>query len=254
MAFGNNQNGGKNTPTYYSRFRVYNPDEKLTISVNFWNGMMKISLDQFIQNGYNQGGASSRDEVVAVYVSPIKARLFVKCIDDVMSDQKDSSYGIDTGTGDIRGLIVIGKKSGVPFIGLGKVNGDGGYENYQEYNFAKDMYYRLNIRDVQKLKFDKIVENNVELEQLRNAALEFANAMNGAYAYAVHDIGRYDHNRTNNVLQSIADAVGANNGRSSRGNGNSFFDNKSASSNKDSGKGGAPEGYINLDDLEDELG
>lgn len=255
MAFGNNQqNNGKNVPTYYSRFRVYNPDEKLTISVNFWNGMMKISLDQFIQNGYNQyGSSSSRDEVVAVYVSPIKARLFAKCIDDMLADSKDCSYGIDTGTGDIRGLIVIGRKSGVPFIGLGKVNSDGGYENYQEYKFAKDMYYRLNIKDVQKLKFDKIIEDTVELEQLRNAAIEFANAMNGAYAYSVHDIGRYEHNRSNNLLQSIADAVGVTrNSKSSKGN--SFFEGSNKSTGGNTTGNGAPEGYINLDDLEDELG
>ena len=253
MAFGgnNNQNGnGRVTPTYYSRFKVYNPDEKLTLSLNYWNGMMKLSLDKFIQsqNGYS----AQRDEIIAVYVSPIKARLFATCISNVMNSNGDSVFGIDTGVGDVRGLIAIGRKAGVPFIGLGKVNNDGSYENYQEYKFAKDTFYTLNIKDLKKLNFDKVYDNGVELEQLYHATVDFANAMGGAYAYAVHDIGRYDSGRTSNTLLAIANAVGARVGKGHGGGGNSFFDG--AGSGESKGKGGAPEGFINVDDLDDELG
>lgn len=249
MAFGNNngQSNGKNFPTYYSRFKVYNPDETLTLGIDYWNGMMKLTLDKFNQSGYNQYGGASREEVIAVYVSPIKARLLSKCIEEVLKSTKDDVRGIDTGTGDIRGLVVIGRKSGVPFIGLAKVNSDGGYENYQEYKFAKDMFYTLDINNLKKLDFNKRYDNNAELEQLYHTTIDFANAMSGAYAYSVHDIGRYENGRTNNVLQSIANAVGANTKRSS---GNSFFDNSSSGKkNYDE----TPEGYTNIDDL-DELG
>ena len=254
MAFGNtnNQNRATNVPTYYSRMRINNPTDSLSLSFTFWNGTLKLSISEFSQDRATSGGKNN--DLASIYFSPTKAKMFSKCIRAIIDNPSSKEIvAVDTGAGEKRGFIAIGREDGKPFIFVARVDGNGNYESSQRFNFNWDYSYTLKVVDLKKLKYQKVYDNNVELEQMFTLFNEYANAMSGAYAYATHDLGRYDNFRSNNVMQAIADKVGAETGKSSgnynRSNnrGGSYFDNNGSS---DTGSGAK---YQSIDDLDEEL-
>ena len=112
----------------------------------------------------------------------------------------------------------------------------------------------MNMTDLKKFKYNKEYDNVVELKQLVALLLDYSNAMGGGYAYAAHDINRYQTSKSNALLASIAEKmgvkVGKGGGTANNGIGKSFFDeddSPSYSNNSSSSK------FKSVDDLEDEL-
>lgn len=262
MALGSNyqnqqNNQSLNTPNYYSRMRIKNPKENMVLSFTFWNGTLKLTLNEYSNDG-------KTNELAYIYLSPTKARIFGEGIKKVMADEESSDiYGVDTGSGEVRGLIAIGRDKGNPFLFIGKVNGDGSYETSARFNFNVDYNYLLKVHDLSNLKYQKDYMNNVELNQILDLMNDFARYSSGAAGAAMYDIGRYESAKVMNLMKRIADSVGANTGggndnRNSGGGkrNNSFFNGadseysnpSSNNSNKSKSR------YQNIDDLENELG
>lgn len=257
MALGNNYQSNQNSnqvfePSYYSRLRIKNPTDNLSLSFTFWRGTLKITLTDI---GNFQDGKTN--ELGYIHLSPTKARLFAECVKRIIDNQESSDiYGIDTGAGETRGFIAIGRDMGKPYLVIAKVNKDGKYESSQRFNFNVDYNYLLKVHDLETIKCQKEYRNEVELDQFFDVLNDYARFASGALGASFYDIGRYEASKLSGMVRKIGIKVGAVDANSSySGKQNSFFDNAEAeydapsqpSSNKKSS-------YQSIDDLENELG
>lgn len=249
----NNNNNQNNDPTYYSRFRISNYNENLALGCSFWKGTLKLYIQKFGEN-------NKAEEVGSIYFSPNKARLFANCVQKIIDDPDTFDiFGVDTGSGEIRGMAAIGRDMGKPYIALAKVDGSGKYTQYQRFNFPYDYNYSLKIENLTNLQFSKEINNTVDLETLKDLLYDYARASSGAYGASYYDIGRYEAGRESNLMKKVAIKLGVLNQDGSYADGtgyhrsnsnNSFFSgNGNSNTNNKSEKS-----YQTIDDLEDELG
>lgn len=250
---GNNQNNTLYNPTYYSRLSIRNPVDNLRLGFNFWNGTLRVSISEA---GNAQEGRNN--ELAYIHLSPTKAKLFAECVDRIEDDKETFNiYGVDTGTGETRGMIAIGRDMGKPYLVIAKVTADGKYESNQRFNFNNDYQYLLQINDLAKLSYKKEYDNSIELDQLKDILEDFARYSSGAAGYTFYDIGRYEAARSSNIIRSIAEKTGAysGNNRNSSGSSNSFFssaENEYSEPSKSTNTGRNT--YKQITNLEDELG
>lgn len=253
MALGNvGQNNGNKSydPSYYSRFKIKNPNDKLELNFTFWRGTLKIAV---VETGDPNEGRNN--ELAYIHLSPIKARMFANCVDRIIKDPDSiDTFGIDTGFGETRGLLAISRDMGKPFLFIAKVDKNGAYESSQRFNFNYDYNYSLNISNLDKLACAKDYNNEVELYMFRDLLLDYARHSSGVVGASVYDIGRYETNKINSLIKKMADSMGVESGsgynRNSGGSNSSYFDNNvSSASNKKSNTS-----YQSIDDLEEELG
>lgn len=265
MALGSNyQNNNQNQnsmwePSYYSRLRIKNPEQNLALTFTFWKGTLKVSITE---TGSSQEGRNN--ELAYIHLSPTKARILAEGVKRVSANSEGKEiYGVDTGTGETRGFIAIGREIGKPFLFIAKVNANGGYESSQRFDFNNNYNYLLGVHDLANLKCQKEYMNNIELDQFCGILEDYARFASGALGASFYDIGRYENAKLSNMVRSIGIKTGAidpnkyGNGGGGRSN-NSFFNNvgseyeqpSSSAGNSSSGRSR----YQNIDDLESELG
>lgn len=267
MALGSNYqsgNQGNNTnkmyePTYYSRLRIKNPLENLSVSFTFWSGTLKISITDTTSIPEN----GKVNDLAFIYLSPTKARVFSECVERVIKNPESSdTFGVNTGSGDTNGFIAIGRDMGKPFLFIAKVDKEGKYQSSQRFNFNYDYNYLLRVNDLNSLKIQKEYCNTVELEQLYDILTDYARAASGALGAMIHDTGRYEAAKLSGMVRKLCEASGVNTGsgyNKSNGNGNNAF--FSGADEEYAQPGSSPVGsvhrrstYQSIDDLEDELG
>lgn len=250
----NNGNNGPNNPTYYSRLRIKNYDNQTMLSFNYWKGTLKIMITEPSDN--NNGNNGRPNELASIYMSPTKARILAEGVARIIASKEDKVYGVDTGTGNVKGFIAIGRSKGDPFLFIGKVNADGKYELNQTFNFNTNGNFLFDVKDLAHIKFQKEVMENIELQEFMDLLNDYARAASGAIAASVHDINFYENNRFTNLVRGIANKVGA--GHSNGNGGNHFFDNSNAeysepSRSSQNNNNTRSNRYESIDDLEDAL-
>lgn len=233
----NNRNGGSQNnldANYYSRLRINNSNDNLSLTFMFWRGLMKVSIIELTNNN----GSTQSNELASIFLSPTKARLMSECVGRILNDPETLEiYGINTGIGEVNGFMAIGRDSGNPYIMIAKVGKDG-YESSQRFNFNVDYNYLLQVNDLQELKFKKEYNNNVELQEFKDILDDYARSASGAFGASFYDIGRYENAKTTNLIKKLAEKVGVeNNYQSGNGgynrqssNGNYFNNGNNASS------------------------
>lgn len=265
MALGSNyQNNNQNQnsmwePSYYSRLRIKNPEQNLALTFTFWKGTLKVSITE---TGSSQEGRNN--ELAYIHLSPTKARILSEGVKRISANAESKEiYGVDTGTGETRGFIAIGRDMGKPFLFIAKVNASGNYESSQRFDFNNNYNYLLDVHDLSSLKCQKEYMNNVELDQFCNILEDYARFASGAMGASFYDIGRYENAKLSNMVRSIGIKTGALDANKYGGNGggrsnSSFFNNvgseyeqPSASSSNGSSNRSR---YQSIDDLESELG
>lgn len=260
MALGNSyqsSNQGNNAnqmweASYYSRLRIKNPTDNIALSFTFWKGVLKVSIIEI----------GSNNELAYIHLSPTKARILASGVENIINNPEDmSTFGVDTGVGETRGFIAIGRDANSPFLFIAKVDKNGKYESSQRFNFNVNYNYLLKVVDITNLKCQKEYTNDVELHQFVDLLNDFARSASGALGASFYDIGRYESAKLNNIVRRIAEKTGVvdsnksyNNGGGNRSN-SSFFnsvDNEyEAPSNVSANKRSS---YQSIDDLESELG
>ena len=155
MALGSNyQNNNQNQnsmwePSYYSRLRIKNPEQNLALTFTFWKGTLKVSITE---TGSSQEGRNN--ELAYIHLSPTKARILAEGVKRVSANSEGKEiYGVDTGTGETRGFIAIGREMGKPFLFIAKVNSNGSYESSQRFDFNNNYNYLLGVHDQANLKW-----------------------------------------------------------------------------------------------------
>lgn len=236
---GTSKNGNKVFEnTYYSRLNFKN-NEKLRLGFCFKSGMLVVNIDQE-KEGFQF------ETLASCYITPIKANILLKQIEAYKSDNT-KCYGINTGIGEVATVLLVHSADGSDAVTIGKVNGDGNYLSRYTYKF-EDINTGIHLIDITNMNTAaKDNTNGVEFEAFIQTLREFANNMNGAIAYSVADLARFDHNSILNKMNPIYDKLGIERGKFNKGSSeNNFFN----------GNNGGFKGRSNsasLDDVMDDI-
>jgi hypothetical protein len=231
-AMGGTQRRSSNDTTYYSRFNLKNGNNQ-SLGVTFWAGLLQISIDT-----RNPEDMYSRFEpVIKINLSSMKARLlereidaFIEYIKTAKTIDEKKAFGVNAGLGEKVTFIALhANKDQIPIITIGKFDESGTItETHDMVLSDKEFHYSLNWSDLSSNKLDKNFHSDAELMQLRDLVSNFAHNMDGAIAYSVADIMRYDIKREHNKLDQMMNKMGIevwNGGGGSYNKGNSFLDN-----------------------------
>lgn len=216
MALGDNYDSNSkdykksNSPEVYSKYALSNTEDSIDpskLSFTFWKEMLKISISPFIEStskyDYKNGGS--------VYLSYFKAKLLAEEIDMYLKDPEGYvNRGVSSGNGTIiisNGVDVSGKVT--PCVVIRKTDPNtGAVESSYLYQFRLEHHYSIRNYDPDAVTFDKIYNDVMEIEALRDILMHFYREMSGATAYAIIEYGKYDNSRTHTKLDSIADKLG----------------------------------------------
>ena len=114
-------------------------------------------------------------------------------------------------------------------ITIGKINGEGSITNAVTIPLNVEYNYALEWDDIESMKLTKAYYDSIELDQIMQLFDDFSKSMNGAYAYSVLDLGRYEIAGIKNKMDPIYEKLGierrSNFNRSSYGKENSFLVN-----------------------------
>lgn len=235
MAIGNNYDNNKekqyNSPTLYSNYKLSNTEgvDPSAINYTFWNGLLKISIAPMKSNT-NGEVQFDHENNIEIYLTHIKAKLFAEEI--ALFKQNPVAYN-NVGVNTAKGLISIsnGKEFGIttPVLVIRKIDTQGKIESSFAYQFKADYHFSVRNYDQDTGAFDKIYNNNIELDMLEAILLDYYRSMNGAMAYSVMEYGRFKDNKMTNTLNSMAEKLGVETGfKSNKFSGQkpqSIFDN-----------------------------
>ena len=238
---GNSNNNQKNTETtYYSRMRFRTKDNKRMLSCSFWSGLMILSIDDVdINNGFKP------NQLELIRLSANKAKILymeLKALKEYINNSKtidpNKAFGVSAGLGNETPYIGFSVKEDddlnrILCVTIGKINNNGDILSAQTMVFDNHEYTcGLEWNDISHMDVVSVQYTNIELDIIMDALYAFSTNMNGALAYSIYDLGRYDANRTNKKFDAIFDKlgiekIGSNRSYGSSG-GNSFLNNLSA--------------------------
>ena len=158
---------------------------------------------------------------------------------------------------DTRNIIAVGNdpsstSEGIKrFLVIGKVDPNGTLLNPVRFDFNFNYNFSIEWFDLYKMDCAKNFDNDLELDMFIAVLDQFTNAMTGAMAYSVMDMGRFDYSRINTKIESVMKALGIDTGK---GNGtgdqsNSYFNRNGAASPQNSNRGRSTN--MSIEDLED---
>ena len=232
---GNNNNGKLFENTYYSRLRIKNYDDGRMLNVYFRSGLMYLEMSKY-------GDNYKVEPIINICFSPMKAYLLVEEIKKFMEYRKGDNidpnvaFGVNTGMGEKVSYIGFHTRSEDKAImaTIGKINGEGTILECETFLFNVKGNYSLEWDDIKSMKLQKSYDEDAEIRQLMFCLSDFARSINGASAYAVADLTRYDHSRILKKLDPIYDKLGierrnTGSGNSNYGGSNNFLNNASES-------------------------
>ena len=208
----NNNNGNENNKkinnTYYSRIKINNDETKLSLSYAYTLGNLVVRASE-------KKDEFHYDELESVHISPTKALLFSKEIDkfkEYLAGSKieeKKAFGITTGMGEKVSYIGLSAdKEKHIYVTLGKIDGSGNILNAVTVPFNYDYHYAIEWNNIDAMDLEKVQYNDIEFMQFQNIIKDFARSMNGAYAYSVLDLGRYDIYSIKSKMDPIYDKLG----------------------------------------------
>ena len=219
----------KKSPTLYSKYSFSNQESELDptkLNFTFWNGLLKIAIAP-LKPGTNE---YDYDNAGAIYITYYKAKLLADEISLFMNDPETyNNLGVPSGTGLIsisNGKDLTGKVT--PCLIIRQINAEGKASATYLYEFRREHHYTIRNYNESDSSFDKIYNNDLEIELLRRILLDYYQSINGAYAYSVIDYNKFNNSRINTKLDSIAEKLGIsytyNNSNNNRKSNKSVFD------------------------------
>jgi len=216
MAIGgnfNNENGtSKNSLyeySYYPRLKVKNNESKVILSFTFNNGLLKAEISE-IKDGFNYSTLES------IFITPTKALLLSKQIKSFLeyiksTDKVDpnKAFGITSGMGEkVSYLGIHQAEDGHILITIGKIDGSGNITNKATCPLNKEYNYAIEWNNIDNMDLVKAYYDDIELIQISQLVEDFGRYMNGAAAYSLLDLQKYDYARLLNKMDPIYDKLG----------------------------------------------
>ena len=232
----NTQNGRDEvfTPTVRSSYRFFNSDseiDKTSMSFNFWNGLLKITINPII---VKEGSANKvdTDNHVDIYLSPAKAAMLLHTIRTFR--QNPDAYkniGVSTNKGAIligNGNIMFGHGNTVLIIYLiDNDNGDQKAEAAYEFN-SHDAFGIANYGGGSDFERYTGYSKDIELDQFETLLKAYIEASTNAIAATVMDANKYNDARMFSFIKDARDKLGIpKNSGGGYNNRSSFFNNNS---------------------------
>lgn len=251
MGIGDNNNSGSNSNngklfenTYYSRLKVKNPESKLSLTPSFKSGLLVLSIVE-------QKDGFKYDTLEEIHLSSTKAKLLALEIEkyknylskgDIIPGK---AFGVNAGMGEKVTYIGIHANENMrTIVTIGKIDGSGNIIEKAEIALNKDYHYALEWDNIDNMDVAKSTYDGLELDQIRELCEDFGRHMNGAIAYSVADLTRYDNARILGKMDPIYDKLGIErrsyNGNSNRGS-NNFMNNL----------GNTDSNHTSMDNIED---
>lgn len=254
---GTTNNGSSNSGkiydnTYFSRQRFRNTNISTALSTKFNGGLLKLEISN-IKDGFNY------EPVIEISISPTKALMLcdeIKKFKEYIKGKKieeNVAFGINAGMNEKISYIGLHSNENKDiFLTIGKFDGSGAIVESATYTMNKDYHFSLEWKDIAANDLDKVYHDNVELDQFETMIEDFAHYMNGALAYSVWDIGKYDTSRILRKMDPIFDKLGIerlSGNKSNRSFGtNNYLNNASKSSNHTSYDSLIPDDIPDMDD------
>lgn len=241
--FGNNGNANNNQKssdtTYYSRFKIRSKDNRRSLGVTFWSGLLIINInDVETANGFKV------NELECVRLSPNKAKILaseIRSFKEYIKAGKideNKAFGVTAGLGsEVRYIAFSCTKDDnhTVVITIGRINDSGSILSSQSFPLDNDEFlYALEWNNVYKMEAERVQYENLELDMLLDTLDDFGKHMNGALAYSVLDLARYDSVRMNRRFDALYDKLGIEKfvpgqGGGNRSGSNNFLNNLAAS-------------------------
>ena len=245
MAIGTDYNGNNNgnnkqsDTTYYSRFKIRSKDGRRSLGISFWSGLLIIDI-----NDVDNNNGFKVTSLETVRLSPNKAKMLateLKSLKEYMKQDKidpNQAFGVSSGLGSEVPYIafsVMDNDERTIVVNIGKINGSGNIISSQSLVLDNNEYlYALEWNNLAKMDVERIQYPHLELDMIIDTLNDFGSHMNGALAYSVLDLGRYDNIRFNRRFDAIYDKLGIEkftpgNGRGNNGGTNNFLNSLSQS-------------------------
>lgn len=254
---GSNNNGNQSQkqyfdPTYYSRFGVKNAQSNLGLSISYRSGLMIFDISEK-KEGFKY------ETLESIHLSPTKAFLLSKEIEAFKEYLKNDTiipgkaFGVNAGMKEK--VSYIGFHAGEDkkiYITIGKFDENGSITEQATIQLNQQYNFSLEWSNINTMEVNKVYNDDVEIDMIYNTVVQFATHMNGALAYSVLDLARYDYNRMLNKIDPIYDKLGIE--RRGSGNGysggrtNNFLDNASSSNGSNHTSFDSIEGMMEDDD------
>lgn len=232
MALGDNRGNNKLfESTYYSRLGFNSQVSKNKLGFSFKSGMLVLNISKTKDGG-------GFDSLIDSFITSTKSKILLNMIREFEEDIKNgtvrsSGYGIQSGLGSTVTLTIIHlTEDGHKAITIEKVDESGTVTEGYTVVFNSQYHYGIKLNDYKDVSsFNNVYQDDVEFEQFKTVLSQFEQASNGAAAYFVHDLGRYDHAALMNKMNPIYDKLGIERNRNNNsGGGNSYFNRNNGSS------------------------
>ena len=236
MSLGDSRTATNEKKTFYEKqynsrfsFRDYQHNTNKVLNFSYKNGMLIIAIEKIRDGGFEY------ETLVDAWITPAKAKLLAQAIKAFREEKKHSpsvGYGISSGMGETqRAFILHGDSDGNPVVTIGKFNGNTGdwivTEDFQFNN--QDFHCYLNWSNIKdNTTAEKRYDNSLEFDMLEQVVNNFANAMDGAFAYSAADLMKFDIRGIYTKMDPIYDKLGIErkfSGGANRSIGNFFGNN-----------------------------
>ena len=214
MAIGNeigsstNQQKKMYDQSFYARQSYKSNDDKMNLSIEYKGGKMLLKLSE-VKEGFHY------DEKIAIHISPMKANILSKQLmlyKEKLAEEKlkpQEAYGVNAGMGEkITYINFFSPDNKAIAFEIGKFDGNGIKTESYQFQFKDNYHYGLNWKDNSKNDLSKNYYDKEEFSILCNAIADFGRYMNGASAYSVWDLGRYETGRILSKMDPIYDKLG----------------------------------------------
>lgn len=219
----NNNNNKRTEDSYYSRLVISNPNGKF-LKFKFWAGKLAMSIAVVDSS---QQKFAYKDTAIAFF-NPMKAKILAEELKKFIADPEHKPVGVVIGSGDPNTCVTFMYDNNDIIVDICKVDANGNKSGEDVFTFQKDYHYSVTYKDFKKLDFSKNYFNTLEIEAIINLLDSFFTSSNGATAYSVMDMSRFNYGRIKSNTEAIMDKLGIQRA-SSKGPG--FFANGQSSDN-----------------------
>lgn len=202
------QNGGRKVfePTYYSRLKQ--KTESMALSFTFRSGLLIFTLSKKVDN-------FKYDDLISIHLSVTKAKILAEQIKEFKKEYLSGklvpgkAYGVNAGMNDK--VTYIGfhtDENNKILVTIGKIDGTGAIIESHTTNLNKDYNFALEWKDITQMDVAKDYKDLIELDQIQELCADFGHYMNGALAYSVNDLARFENNKEAAKIDLIFDKLG----------------------------------------------